>query len=173
MTAHAEQSITEKIRRFNRFYTKQIGLLDEHVFPGTFSYTEARVVWELANHADHTASEMRDELGFDPGQLSRLVAGFEKRGLLEKTPSKVDGRQTLLNLTLQGKKEFRSLNAASDRRIGGLLENLSSVEQARLIEAMQAIEDLLGEGAGRDASYILRPPQAGDYGWVVQKNGEL
>jgi DNA-binding MarR family transcriptional regulator/N-acetylglutamate synthase-like GNAT family acetyltransferase len=168
-----DASVTDRIRRFNRFYTKQIGLLNERVFPSSFSFTEARVMWELANREDPVASDLKQQLGIDAGQLSRIISNFQKRGLLAKSRSKLDGRQTLLNLTAKGKKEFQFLNAASDKQIKGLLEELSSPGQNTLLEAMQLIESLLGEKANPNASYILRPPHAGDYGWVVQKNGEL
>jgi DNA-binding MarR family transcriptional regulator/GNAT superfamily N-acetyltransferase len=166
-------STSDRIRRFNRFYTKQIGLLNDQVFPSSFSFTEARVMWELANQAAPTASDIKRELGIDAGQLSRIVTNFQKRGLLTKTPSKSDQRQIILNLTQKGKKEFEFLNAASDKQINGLLKKLSSAEQTRLLNAMHLIEGLFGTDADQKASYVLRPPNPGDYGWVIQKNGEL
>jgi DNA-binding MarR family transcriptional regulator len=77
-----DASVTDRIRRFNRFYTKQIGLLNERVFPSSFSFTEARVMWELANREDPVASDLKQQLGIDAGQLSRIISNFQKRGLL-------------------------------------------------------------------------------------------
>src|SRR5215467_12128358 len=104
MTGNA--TAAERIRKFNRFYTKQIGLLDEQVYPRAFSLTEARIIWELANQSNPTASDIKRELGVDAGQLSRIIASFGKRGLVTKTSNESDRRQTILSLTGKGEKEF-------------------------------------------------------------------
>jgi len=166
-------SISDRIRKFNRFYTKQIGLLDERVYPSSFSFTEARVIWELANQTNPTATDIKGALDMDAGQLSRIVASFQKRGLITKTSRETDRRQSMLSLTAKGKKEFQELNAATDRLVRSMLEKLSFAEQNRLVNALELIEVLVGGNHDRDKSYILRPPNPGDYGWVVQKNGEL
>lgn len=164
----------ETIRRFNRFYTKQIGVLDEGLLESPFSLAEARVIYELANRQTATASELGAELGLDAGYLSRIVRGFEKRGLIEKNNSEKDARQSILKLSKIGKKEFTNLDRLSRNQIEEILNDLSPVEQNRLINAMRTIENLLGAKPENEKfSYILRMPQPGDFGWVVQSNGSL
>lgn len=164
----------ETIRRFNRFYTRQIGVLDEGLLESPFSLAEARVIYELANRKTATASDLISELKLDAGYLSRILRGFEKRKLIEKSSSKKDARQSILKLTAQGKKEFANLDQLSRNQIEEILNDLSLVEQNRLLEAMKIIEKTLGKSKeNENFSYILRMPQAGDFGWVVQSNGSL
>ncbi|MBA3693438.1 MAG: MarR family transcriptional regulator [Acidobacteria bacterium] len=164
----------EGMRHFNRFYTKQIGILNEGLLESPFSLTEARVIYELAHREKATATELGNELGLDAGYLSRTVRDFEKRKLIVKKPSEKDARQSVLSLTARGRKEFESLNRLSRNQIEGILNNLSPVEQNNLLAAMTRIENLLGAKPKEEKfSYVLRPPQAGDMGWVVQSNGIL
>src|SRR5581483_5773396 len=86
------------VRRFNRFYTRQIGLLQDGYLESPFSLTQVRVLYELAQRETSTASELRRELGLDAGYLSRILSAFRKRGLIDKRPSATDGRQSLLRL---------------------------------------------------------------------------
>ena len=164
----------EAVRHFNRFYTKQTGALNEGLLESPFSLTEARVIYELANRKKATATDLGNELGLDAGYLSRTVRGFEKRKLIRKESSDKDARQSILSLTARGQKEFESLNQLSSNQIEELLNDLSPVEQTRLLAAMKVIEELLGANPTEERfSYILRLPQAGDMGWVVQSNGAL
>ncbi len=172
-----ETSVAEKIeavRHFNRFYTKQIGVLDEGLLESPFSLTEARVIYELASRKKTTATELISELRLDAGYLSRMIGDFERRKLIERNASEKDARQSVLNLTKQGQKEFESLNRLSQNQIEEILNDLTAPEQNRLLAAMKAIEELLGaKPKDEKFSYILRPPQAGDMGWVVESNGAL
>ncbi len=163
----------ETVRRFNRFYTKQIGVLDEGLLESPFSLTEARVIYELANREKAAATELVNELGLDAGYLSRMLRVFEKRKLIEKSVSEKDARQSVLKLTKQGRKEFENLNRLSRNQIEEILNDLSPAEQNRLLAAMKIIEKLLGTTTQENFSYILRTPQPGDYGWVIQSNGSL
>src|SRR5438132_602296 len=102
MAATALPQRVAAVRRFNRFYTKQIGLLHEHLLRSPFSLTEARVLYELSHHTTTTATELGKELGLDPGYLSRMLRRFQVRGLLDRKPSQSDGRQSVLSLTPRG-----------------------------------------------------------------------
>jgi DNA-binding MarR family transcriptional regulator/GNAT superfamily N-acetyltransferase len=161
------------VRRFNRFYTRQIGVLEE-VLPDTpFSLTEARVLYELAHHDGTTATALGDSLGLDAGYLSRILRGFQQGGLLERRPSETDGRQSLLSLTVEGREAFARLDEATRGQIGGLLGALPADRQERLVGAMEVIEALLGARPESREPYLLRAHRPGDMGWVVRAHGEL
>jgi DNA-binding MarR family transcriptional regulator/GNAT superfamily N-acetyltransferase len=160
------------IRQFNRFYTRQIGALEERLLDTPFSLTESRVLYELANRTAPTASELAKDLGLDPAYLSRILRGFESRGLLARTPSEIDGRQTHLELTQEGRNAFLPLDRRSRETVAAMLAKLDETRQRRLIAAMGAIEATLG--ATRDKPpCLLRPHQPGDMGWVVSRHGAL
>lgn len=161
------------MRSFNRFYTKQIGVLHEHLLKSPFSLTEARVIYELAQCDKTTATTIRKELGLDAGYLSRVLSKFKKRGLIEKKQSKIDGRQIMVWLTEQGRDAFTILNASSEKEIGAILRMLSVEDQKKLVKMMNTIESLLGIPKERKVPYIIRPPQPGDMGWVVHRHGVL
>jgi DNA-binding MarR family transcriptional regulator/ribosomal protein S18 acetylase RimI-like enzyme len=167
----------DTVRRFNRFYTRKIGVLQEAWLDGPFSLTEARVLYELAHQEKPTATLVRNNLELDPGYLSRILSTFEKRGLVKKTPSKEDRRQSLLTLTDKGRQQFAPLEARTVVEVGGMLGTLSEEQQKQLAAAMHTIEKLLGaEGKGEaenKAPYRLRPHQVGDMGWVVHRQGVL
>jgi DNA-binding MarR family transcriptional regulator/GNAT superfamily N-acetyltransferase len=158
------------VRRFNRFWTRQIGVLREGYLESRFSLSEVRVLFELARREETTASELGGELGLDAGYLSRLLGGFEKDDLIRKRPSEVDGRRSLLRLTERGRETFAPLDARSRSDIGAMLGSLSVAEQDRLVGAMRTIEGLLSVP---EASYLLRPHESGDMGWVVHRHGVL
>ena len=163
----------EAMRHFNRFYTKQIGVLHEGLLSSRFSLAEARVLYELAHHEQATATELGSELGVDAGYLSRILNSFEKNELLLKEPSPQDGRQNLLSLTPQGEAEFAVINRRSRAEIGALLNTLSAHERQRLVDAMQTIQQILSAPPETGARYVLRPHEPGDMGWVVRQHGLL
>lgn len=168
---------TNAMRRFNRFYTRQIGLLQEGLLDTPFSLTEARVLYEMAHRDKSTAAEIGSELGLDAGYLSRILGNFEKRKLVEKTLSEIDRRQSFLTLTKQGRKIFAPLETRSKAQVAAMLATLPEADQRRLIGAMETVRGLLGkstESAGSNGEqYLLRPHQPGDMGWVVHRHGVL
>jgi DNA-binding MarR family transcriptional regulator/N-acetylglutamate synthase-like GNAT family acetyltransferase len=159
------------VRRFNRFYTQRIGLLREAWLDSPFSLTEARVLYEIGQRADTTASEIGGELGLDAGYLSRILRRFHKDGLIRKQVSPADARQTLLSITARGRKAFAPLEAHTRAQVGAMLERLGPHEQDRLVAAMGAVETLLS--AEPKADFILREPRAGDFGWIVTRHAIL
>jgi len=161
------------VRRFNRFYTRQIGLLQEGYLESPFSLSEVRVLYELAHRERPTATELGRDLGLDAGYLSRILAGFQKRGLLKRAQSERDGRQSHLSLTPRGQAAFAPLNTRSRDEIGAMLGALPPAEQARLVQAMHAIEGILGAKPEPKAPYLLRPHKPGDMGWVVHRHAAL
>jgi DNA-binding MarR family transcriptional regulator/GNAT superfamily N-acetyltransferase len=163
----------QTLRRFNRFYTAQIGVVNEHLVDSEFSMSEMRVLYELAHRDQPTAGALAKELGLDPGYLSRILRAFEKHGLLSRAESKSDLRQNLLSLTDQGRKTFAPLEARWQEQMVHLLANVSSTDQKRLVDAMQTIEAILDKKRDAMPSYLLRPHRPGDMGWVVQRHGEI
>jgi DNA-binding MarR family transcriptional regulator/N-acetylglutamate synthase-like GNAT family acetyltransferase len=167
---------TTAIRRFNRFYTRRMGLLEDGLLRSPFSLTEVRVLFELAHRTRPTASELCQVLSLDPGYLSRILRGLRRAGLVLAGTSKADGRQRLLSLSDQGQKIFGALDARSSQEVRAMLAPLSPAEQHDLVQAMAAVEALLGrprEGPPLQSHPILRGPKPGDLGWVVQRHGEL
>ena len=171
----AEQQIAA-VRRFNRYYTRQIGVLRKTFLDSPYSLGEARVLYEIAINHSPTASEIARSLDLDAGYLSRVLRNFERRGLIRKRASPNDGRQSHLTLTPRGRKSFMPLDARSQRDTAAMLGKLAPAEQARLIAAMTAIETLL-EGQIQEPKpqrrYTLRAPRPGDFGWIVKRNAEL
>ena len=156
------------MRGFNRFYARQIGLLNEGLLRSEFSLTEARVLYELAQRDDWTAAELGRELDLDAGYLSRLLKKFEERGLVARTPSAVDARQAVLVLTRAGCAAFKPLERASQAEVKALLGRLSLSERETLLKAMRTVERLLGGRTGK-VPYILRSHRPGDIGWIIHR----
>ena len=154
------------VRRFNRFYTRQIGLLDEGLLSSPLSLTEARTLYELAHRKQSTAAELCSALGLDPGYLSRILSGFEKKHLLEKKQSPKDARQTLLALTKKGRQVFEPLNARSDEQVRDILNKLSPAKQDVSPALHATVESVLGP-APKAKVLVLRQHRPGDMGWVV------
>ena len=164
---------TQAVRSFNRFYTRQIGILREGLLKSPFSLAEVRVLYEIAHRRQPSATDLCKQLGLDPGYLSRILRRFEKRGLVRKSVSQTDGRQSLLALTARGQKTFSSLDARQSEEVAAMLRPLPRAEQSRLVQAMQAIETLLGPRSEPRTPYILRSHQPGDMGWVIHRHGAL
>lgn len=168
----------EAVRRFNRFYTRKIGILQAGLLHSPFSLTKVRVLYELAHRENLTASVLGRELGLDGGYLSRMLRGFIRQGLITRKSSPRDSRQNLLKLTSRGRNVFATLNARSQQEVRGMLRSVSSAEQPQLLEAMRIIQTLLkdssnGASEAKKAPFTLRSPQAGDLGWVVHRHGAL
>ena len=166
------ESTIAAVRRFNRNYTKWTGLLDEHLLDSPFGLTEARVLYELAARKVTTASDLIAGLGLDPGYLSRILKRFAKSGYITRERSPADGRQVQIGLSKKGEAAFRPLDEKSARAVGKLLDGLPPPERERLVASMALIEGLLGKAQGAE-EVVLRPPQVGDFGWIVHRQATL
>lgn len=164
--------MTAAVRSFNRFYTKQIGVLHEGMLQSKFSLAQARVLFELAQRNELTASVLQGDLGLDAGYLSRILRDFESDELIRKERSKSDGRKNILSLTQKGREAFALLDSRSQAQVRGMLEQISKEDADRLISAIQTITDVLGE-APTTLSYILRPHEPGDIGWLTYRHAML
>ena len=162
-----------EVRRFNRFFTRRIGVLREGLLNSPYSLAEARVLFELAHREGVTASQLSRELGLDPGYLSRILARFEQGGLLESVVSEADGRRRLLRLTTAGEGAFCELDRRSREEVSGILEGIPEEDQRRLLDATRTIEQILGSDGSAPEPFLLRQHAPGDMGWVVQRHGAL
>ena len=160
----------DRVRRFSRFWTREIGLLQDSMLD-THSLTEARVLYELGQVPETTASELAQILDLDAGHLSRVLSGLSASGAVARKRSPDDGRRQLLSLTRTGRTTFAELDRRAAEKSSLLLEQLAPDEQDRLLSAMSAIEEMLGER--EEPALVLRPPLPGEYGWVIQRHGAL
>jgi len=159
------------VRAFNRFYTRKLGVLDQHLGRSPFSLSEARVLYELAHRDDLAAKEIGNELGLDPGYLSRIVQSFDEKGLITRTPLPTDRRQYQLSLTAKGRQTFAKLNLGSQNEVAAMLARLSASDATRLTQAMATIETVLEQRQSQPATVVLRSHRVGDMGWVISKQG--
>ena len=173
MNASAFDRRIAAVRHFNRFYTQELGVLSEAFLNTPFSLTEARVLYALAHRDGATATWLGRDLDLDAGYLSRILREFERQGLILRSPSANDGRQTLISLTPAGRDAFEPLDRASHREVASLLSRLAEPDQDRLVGAMRLIGELLGESPETAPAFILRPHRPGDMGWVTQRHGAL
>lgn len=161
------------IREFNRFYTRQIGVLNREFLDTPYSLAEVRVLYELYHHDKTTATAVGQELGLDAGYLSRILRGFDRKGLLAREPSSTDGRQTFLRLSAAGRRVFEEVDGRQRAAVAKMLEQMPSSERDQLIAAMHKIERLLGLSPEPPVPYMLRPHQPGDIGWVTHRQGVI
>ncbi|NKQ58504.1 MarR family transcriptional regulator [Amycolatopsis sp. K13G38] len=160
-----------QVRAFNRLYTGVIGALDEGLVGTSYPLSEARVLYELEQQGVTEVTELRSRLGLDAGYASRLLSRLEGRGLLVREKSASDARRQVIRLTDSGREAQHSLEQRTIDQISDLLRPLSDEDQRRLLGSMRAITGMFGEP--EPSPVVLRPPRAGDFGWIVQRHGAL
>jgi DNA-binding MarR family transcriptional regulator/GNAT superfamily N-acetyltransferase len=161
------------VRAFNRFYTRKLGVLDQHLLNSPFSLSEARVMYELAHRDDAAAKEIGIELGLDAGYLSRIVQTFDDNGLITRKPLPSDRRQYRLSLTAKGRQAFAKLDRSSHDEVAAMLGQLGAAERARMVNAMGTIARLLAPQPDARPGFLLRSHRPGDIGWVVSRHGAV
>ena len=172
MTNHVSGRVA-KVRRFNRFYTRQIGALNRGFLDSEYSLTDVRVLYELRHRDRLTASVLGEELALDAAYLSRIFRELEQKGLLVKTRSTSDRRRTHLRLSAKGRKEFDAIEARQHTAVAEMLQGLAVPEQRDVVESMQRIERLLEHPRVVEPAFTLRAPRPGDIGWIVHRHGAL
>lgn len=173
MAASAPVQRVAAVRRFNRFYTQHLGVLQDGWLDSPFSLSEARVLYEIRQRGRATATGIGRDLGLDAGYLSRILRRFHKNGLIRKDVSPDDARQSFLSITARGHKAFAPLETRTERQVGGMLARLTAPEQKHLVSAMRAIEIMIAPKRKSDSEIVLRQPRPGDLGWVVARHAEL
>jgi DNA-binding MarR family transcriptional regulator/GNAT superfamily N-acetyltransferase len=170
--AHDAQRVAA-VRRFNRFYTQHLGVLQDGWLQSPFSLAEARVLYEMHQRGSTTATDIGRALGLDAGYLSRILRRFHKLGLIRKAVSPDDARQSLLSLTARGRKAYAPLETRTKREVGAMLDRLNPPEQERLVGAMRVVETMIAPAPTTQSEVVLRQPKPGDLGWVVARHAEL
>jgi DNA-binding MarR family transcriptional regulator/GNAT superfamily N-acetyltransferase len=166
------QDAVGAFRRFNRFYTRRLGLFGNHFISSRFSLTEGRVLFELATRGKCGATEIAAGLGLDPGYLSRILRKFEDYGLIARSPLPSDARNSVLRLTRKGRAAFADLDRRSTLQACAALEPLTPATRSALLQSMRTVEAALDSTASR-APFVLRPHRPGDMGWVIGRNADI
>jgi len=162
--------VVDDVRGFNRFYTRVLGLLRPELAGSAFGLTEARVLFEVAHRDDLAVSDLRRDLDLDAGYLSRILSGFTASGLVAREKSAADGRRQVVRLTAEGRQAFDELDRLQAGAIDTLLAPLDDGQRNQLVGAMGQIRRMLGSETPW-TGIVLRPPQPGDLGWVVERHG--
>lgn len=173
--AHPAAEAIDIVRGFNRFYTRQLGLLDRGLLGSEFTLTEARVLYELANRDDITATEIARELGLDLGYLSRVLGKFGRRDYVKRTRSPVDARQSSLQLTQKGRAAFDPLNRAAISQIVAMIDPMTLEQRIEMLGAMRSVQTLLqpANEQPKRGPCAIRPLRIGDIGWITHRQGVL
>ena len=172
LAGHATHPVTA-VRRFNRFYTSAIGVLDKRYLGSPYGVAEGRVLYEVASGERVTPKTVSEITGLDAGYLSRIVGRLERDGMVARRRSATDGRSVELSLTPDGVKMFSGFNLRSAALVEDLIEGLTGEERGRLVEAIETAQDLLGRRGAPAAPIVLRAPLPGDMGWVTERHGVL
>ncbi len=163
-------STIEQVRGFNRFYTRVSGLLRPKLVGSAFGLTEARVLYELAHADQMAAADLRRALDLDAGYLSRILSRFTADGLVERQPAISDARRRIVRLTEAGRAAFAELDTLQADAIDQMVAPLDEDQRAQLVSAMCRIRRVLDEPP-RSSGLVLRGPEPGDLGWVVERHG--
>ena len=165
-------SLVEQVRAFNRFYTREIGVLRESFLDAGLSLGEMRVLYEIAHGNGITATEIAKNLRVDPGYLSRLLQKLQGKKLVSRTRSEADSRQSILQLTKRGAQQFAKHNQRQNEEVANMLAVVSEPDQKQMVAAMKTIQRALGGQPAGSSAVVLREPRLGDMGWVVLRHGE-
>jgi DNA-binding MarR family transcriptional regulator/N-acetylglutamate synthase-like GNAT family acetyltransferase len=168
-------TLTDEVRSFNRFYTREIGLLNRLLPSTELSLPEARVLYELAQAPaeGRTAAEIGRALGMDKAHVSRIVARFRAGGLMQSRVSAEHRKHRLLTLTGAGRKAFAAAEAAARTQVDALLLPIGEGGRERLIEAMRDIRATLDGNSPEKGEAGLRRLRPGDVGWIIRRQTVL
>lgn len=163
----------QAVRQFSRFYTRQLGVLNDKLLGSKYSLTAVRVLFELANRKDGTARDIGHDLGLDAGYMSRMLNGFARARLITRERSKFEGRNIHLRLTAKGRSVFQSLDRQSSAQVAEMLDRLSEPVQEKLTQSLRRAEESFMGASPAKSDVVLRSHQPGDIGWVIHRHGAL
>lgn len=171
MFDESKRKPVEAIRSFNRFYTNRIGLLSERLNDSPFSLTEGRIVHELYYRREVFAADLVRDLNLDPGYVSRIINRLQRDDLLDRIRSPQDGRRRLIRLTQRGRDIYEQMEAQTNVQMEEMLLGRPEGEVNRLLEAMADIRKILASDDQPGQSFLLRPHEPGDMGWIIRAHG--
>jgi DNA-binding MarR family transcriptional regulator/ribosomal protein S18 acetylase RimI-like enzyme len=176
----AQKQVSEKLkadvavlRRFNRFYTRQAGLIEPRHLHTEVSLPEARILYELAHRDRSQPADLIRDLGIDPGQLSRTLQALQRRQLITRKTSSADRRQVEIALTAKGRAAFAELDKRSQKAATESLAQLPADRRASVVAAMETIEHALAPAEASRPAVMLRTHRPGDIGWIISRNAAL
>jgi DNA-binding MarR family transcriptional regulator/GNAT superfamily N-acetyltransferase len=169
----ALESQIAAIRGFSRFYTRKLGIIEPKLLASPWTLQEARIIYEIAQHENCTATDLVRTLGLDAGFLSRTLQALQRRQIVARRPSKADRRASELALTAKGRAAFAELDRRSRDEVGALLAGLDDRERSAIVDAMAVIEQVLEPPAQKPAGFLLRSHRPGDIGWIVSRHGAI
>jgi DNA-binding MarR family transcriptional regulator/GNAT superfamily N-acetyltransferase len=163
------------VRAFNRFYTRQLGLLNEHIAASNFSLAEGRVLYEIAQRGYTTGRELAAALKVDPAYVSRILMKLLGEGLAASSPRIGDKRSSTIALTKEGDAAVEQLHELNSQAVETILSGVDPDDLDALVAAMKTIQLILGDDAAPSppAPILLRGPRIGDLGYLTQRNGML
>ena len=145
------------IRKFNRFYTNFLGLLNETLMSSPLTLTEGRILYEIDGLTNCRAKELIDILNLDRGYMSRVLKRLERIGLIYRAADSGDKRVRTIKLTDDGKMLLQNINRDASQLIGGIVKTLSRTERKVLVSAMQDIETILSNRSDLLAPGVPKP----------------
>jgi DNA-binding MarR family transcriptional regulator/GNAT superfamily N-acetyltransferase len=166
------ESQVAAVRRFSRFYTSKLGIIEPKLLDSPWTLQEARIIYEIAERQTCTATDLVRALGLDAGYLSRTLQALQRRQVVTRKPSKADRRVTEIALTATGRAAFAELDGRSRRDVAGLLGKLETADRTAVVTAMGTIEQAL-QPSGQQSGFLLRSHRPGDIGWIVSRHGAL
>jgi DNA-binding MarR family transcriptional regulator/GNAT superfamily N-acetyltransferase len=162
-----------EIRQFNRFYTRLVGLLDEHLPDSDFTLLEGRATYELATGGKQTAADLARTLDVDKAQLSRALQTLKRRKLLKAEVDPGHAKKRLLSLTPAGRVAFTELEHGTRLRMESVLQPLGGAKRKKLVSSLRDIQATFAANVAKPSAVVLRAPVAGDLGWVIHRQAVL
>lgn len=138
---------TSKIRQFNRFYTRMLGVFSKNVFGLQYSMLEMRILGEIGRQAGITAVQLVQLLNIDKSYLSRILRKLSKDNLVSRDKDQSDARVQHLKLTSKGQQLNDYVEQQSDRQVARRLSGMDKKDILDLEEAMSTIERLFKKHA--------------------------
>lgn len=158
------------IQGFNKVYQNLLKQIDSAIIQTGYTLTEKDVLLEISKTERCTANILTHQLNIDRSYMSRMLAKFENRGLIEKTQSHTDSRIRYVRLTDLGRKEFNRLSDIQSNHIGAIFNKLSEDDQQDIWQAMVMIRNKLSDA---NDVITIRPFTQSDIEYVISRHKTL